>query len=121
MAYMRSSLKRYGRPMQGFGDGPITSPSQVDQPGEIQMPDDYVGSGSQFNPTQDTTVATVGPTIVPPDTSLLDEFKQWWSNLTTPSTAPVTTTAATAPSTITTTTTAAGTGTDLSTLLLIGA
>lgn len=71
----RGSVRRYGmsgtplsqprgnvRGFAGFGvDGPIISPDQDPSSGEIQMPDDYVGTG--FDPNQNQTVATVGPTI----------------------------------------------------------
>lgn len=51
----------------GFGDGPITSPDQDPTTGEIQMPDDYVGTtpapGTNFDSSSDQTVATVGPIL----------------------------------------------------------
>jgi hypothetical protein len=68
-------VRSYYQKLSGFGDatvasGPITSPDQNPTTGEIQMPDDYVGSTpapstttTPFDPTTDTTVATVGPII----------------------------------------------------------
>lgn len=52
--------------LAGLGDGPITSPDQDPTTGEIQMPDDYVGSGpapNTFDSSSDQVVATVGPII----------------------------------------------------------
>jgi len=55
--------------LAGLGDGtPVTSPDQDPTTGEIQMPDDYVGSGTQqpgstFDSSSDEVVATVGPII----------------------------------------------------------
>lgn len=65
----------------GFGDGPITSPDQDPTTGEIQMPDDYVGStpaptttppATNFDSSSDQTVATVGPIITGVTTGITD-------------------------------------------------
>lgn len=109
--------------MNGLGDGPITDPYQDPVTGEIQMPDDYVGSGSQFNPNQQTTVATVGPTIVPatpaPTNSITadvadswNSFVNWITGGSSPSSTPTTT-----PSVATD----ASGGSSSSTLLWVGA
>ena len=73
MAYTRRvvSFDRQGRKrvvFRSMGDGPVTDPSQVDPNAEIQMPDDYVGSGFDPSAGSSETVATVGPirTSLPP-------------------------------------------------------
>lgn len=93
--------------LAGLGDGtPVTSPDQDPTTGEIQMPDDYVGSGpapsttdTSFDSSSNQVVATVGPIITGVTgavTSTVDWLKNALSSTPTVSTPPSTTSGAAA-------------------------